>query len=467
MPPKRKRIEESPAKQAPEGRQTRSKAKELPETPTGPPRKKARTARKSTRGNKAAEEEVVEDNQDEVNARPASPPAPPPKKVQIYGRKSIRGKKLVEEDNVEDSHEEADACPATPPAPRPKNIRAYGQKSTRGKKVMEEDNVEEDSQEEADVPTPPAPFAKKKPTKSAARRSTRRKQVEEKSQDEADSGPVTPQAPSPKKPRTYGGKSTRGKKAPEQEQEDIVEDSQEEAEAKENEVNMGAEEEEEASPMARVSPRRPNDRAGHQVLEAVLIQKTPLRPKPQVSKLVQKRTSTSPSPLSRRPIAPPSLMKPSTPITPTKKLAAPTPTPNPSPTKVKLPKTLPPRLIPSLQAQKAVVLRTLQRPPLVKYEGSPYPGALNQLKELGTGTIQRHEGNSCLILGPRGSGKTRVSLFYYVLLSLFIFHSWSKNSYPPSLPPRKLLPSSSDYLHTLKLTIGSQCERSLGKSKSK
>jgi origin recognition complex subunit 4 len=34
--------------------------------------------------------------------------------------------------------------------------------------------------------------------------------------------------------------------------------------------------------------------------------------------------------------------------------------------------------------------------------------ASQQLSDLLTGTVTRGEGNSCLVLGPRGSGKTRV-----------------------------------------------------------
>jgi len=37
--------------------------------------------------------------------------------------------------------------------------------------------------------------------------------------------------------------------------------------------------------------------------------------------------------------------------------------------------------------------------------------ALEQLKALLTGTLDRGEGNSCLLIGPRGSGKSRVSVY--------------------------------------------------------
>ncbi len=36
--------------------------------------------------------------------------------------------------------------------------------------------------------------------------------------------------------------------------------------------------------------------------------------------------------------------------------------------------------------------------------------ALEELKALLTGTLERGEGNSCLLIGPRGSGKSRVSV---------------------------------------------------------
>jgi hypothetical protein len=81
----------------------------------------------------------------------------------------------------------------------------------------------------------------------------------------------------------------------------------------------------------------------------------------------------------------------------------------PLPSVKRLPRPLPSHLVPHLHSQKKAALHALQHPPLTIYEASPYMSVFNQLTELVNGTVQRHEGNSCLILGPRGSGKSRVS----------------------------------------------------------
>ncbi|KAF5319018.1 hypothetical protein D9611_012651 [Ephemerocybe angulata] len=93
---------------------------------------------------------------------------------------------------------------------------------------------------------------------------------------------------------------------------------------------------------------------------------------------------------------------------------------------------LPPHLIPCLTAQKRAVLRALCNPPsgaavalpdaqpakkgkgkakAVENEAEEEydnTAAYEQLKDLLEGTVFRNEGNSCLLLGPRGSGKTRI-----------------------------------------------------------
>jgi origin recognition complex subunit 4 len=73
-----------------------------------------------------------------------------------------------------------------------------------------------------------------------------------------------------------------------------------------------------------------------------------------------------------------------------------------------------------LQAQKAAILRSLQNPPefCAESEDEDDQGpptneiAFKQLSDLLKGTVERGEGNSCLLLGPKGSGKTRVSLSF-------------------------------------------------------
>ncbi|KAF8165317.1 origin recognition complex subunit 4 C-terminus-domain-containing protein [Crassisporium funariophilum] len=71
---------------------------------------------------------------------------------------------------------------------------------------------------------------------------------------------------------------------------------------------------------------------------------------------------------------------------------------------------LPHHLHPCLNAQKRAVLHALQRPPSlingIDEEISTNELATRQLSDLIEGTVLRAEGNSCLLLGPRGSGKS-------------------------------------------------------------
>ncbi|KAJ3815500.1 origin recognition complex subunit 4 C-terminus-domain-containing protein [Lentinula lateritia] len=65
----------------------------------------------------------------------------------------------------------------------------------------------------------------------------------------------------------------------------------------------------------------------------------------------------------------------------------------------------------SLTLQKRAVLRALQHPPVIESEDdserSTNEIAMEKLNDLLDGTAIRGEGNSCLLLGPRGSGKTQ------------------------------------------------------------
>lgn len=70
-----------------------------------------------------------------------------------------------------------------------------------------------------------------------------------------------------------------------------------------------------------------------------------------------------------------------------------------------------------LYAQKRAILHALLHPNTAVFDredenGEPSANtvALEQLKALLTGTLDRGEGNSCLLVGPRGSGKSRVSI---------------------------------------------------------
>ena len=77
---------------------------------------------------------------------------------------------------------------------------------------------------------------------------------------------------------------------------------------------------------------------------------------------------------------------------------------------------LPPHLHSCLNAQKRAILRTLQHPIIRVDNLSVNEIASRQLSDLIEGTTMRAEGNSCLLLGPRGSGKSRVSGFLPLLL---------------------------------------------------
>ncbi|KAI5125006.1 hypothetical protein M0805_007430 [Coniferiporia weirii] len=82
-----------------------------------------------------------------------------------------------------------------------------------------------------------------------------------------------------------------------------------------------------------------------------------------------------------------------------------------------LPKVLPSYMHKCLDAQKHAILNAFRDPPLRDYtnrsddedEGSPANiTALRLLGDLLIGTIERSEGNSCVMIGPSGSGKSKV-----------------------------------------------------------
>ncbi|KAH8105835.1 origin recognition complex subunit 4 C-terminus-domain-containing protein [Cristinia sonorae] len=77
-----------------------------------------------------------------------------------------------------------------------------------------------------------------------------------------------------------------------------------------------------------------------------------------------------------------------------------------------LPRTFPEHLEACMEAQKRATLASLANLPEVTNleEDEPPPNVIaqEQLNRLLLGTVQRAEGNSCLITGPRGSGKTRL-----------------------------------------------------------
>lgn len=67
--------------------------------------------------------------------------------------------------------------------------------------------------------------------------------------------------------------------------------------------------------------------------------------------------------------------------------------------------------MPCFNAYKRSILKSLRCPSLVlpaEPENSVNGIATKQLVDLIDGTVIRAEGNSCLLLGPRGSGKSKV-----------------------------------------------------------
>ncbi|OJA19009.1 hypothetical protein AZE42_00369 [Rhizopogon vesiculosus] len=79
-----------------------------------------------------------------------------------------------------------------------------------------------------------------------------------------------------------------------------------------------------------------------------------------------------------------------------------------SPTRI--PRNLPPHLGTCLRQQKCAMLAELQNCSIESDEdiglGPINTAAFQQLNDLLVGTVSRGEGNSCFVLGPRGSGKT-------------------------------------------------------------
>jgi origin recognition complex subunit 4 len=106
---------------------------------------------------------------------------------------------------------------------------------------------------------------------------------------------------------------------------------------------------------------------------------------------------------------------------------------------VRLTRALPMRFQPCLAAQKNAVLRALRTPPALLHENAseeeePVTNeiAYDQLKSLLSATMERGEGNSCMLVGPRGSGKTHVSLGCCPHISILftLFTRWSSTSSP-------------------------------------
>ena len=78
---------------------------------------------------------------------------------------------------------------------------------------------------------------------------------------------------------------------------------------------------------------------------------------------------------------------------------------------------LPHHLYPFVPLQKKAVLQRLRNPPSITLGGEKATNeAEKELRGLLEGTMDRGEGNSCLVLGPRGSGKSLVRLGFLTQL---------------------------------------------------
>lgn len=154
------------------------------------------------------------------------------------------------------------------------------------------------------------------------------------------------------------------------------------------------------------------------VLDSVMIS-TPRRIKP-----ATRHTTTSNRP---KPVALASQESPEhsdepdstsvSPIPETSTVASPSKTSLGKRPQVMLPKHLPIHLASSLSSQKQACLAALHDPPFPpegEADDDVNTTALNQLTDLIRGTVERGEGNSCLVLGPAGSGKSRVNHYSIV-----------------------------------------------------
>jgi origin recognition complex subunit 4 len=84
-----------------------------------------------------------------------------------------------------------------------------------------------------------------------------------------------------------------------------------------------------------------------------------------------------------------------------------------------LPQPLPSHLHDALSMQKLAVLSALKHPPYPDSGMEERNKSKKVLENLLKGSIERGEGNSCLVLGPKGCGKTRVRVLPYVCAQIF------------------------------------------------
>ncbi|PCH41003.1 hypothetical protein WOLCODRAFT_99699 [Wolfiporia cocos MD-104 SS10] len=153
------------------------------------------------------------------------------------------------------------------------------------------------------------------------------------------------------------------------------------------------------------SPDRRSTRAGTSILAATsATSPSPDRNSSDVdapNRLISPPASPGPLQFPLTPAASPSKRKPAPQVSPSRRT-----------------QTLHPDLHLALHAQQRAILRSLRDVPQIdeielaveEEDGGPSTNAVayEQLSDLLTGTVMRGEGNSCLLIGPRGSSKTRL-----------------------------------------------------------
>ena len=185
------------------------------------------------------------------------------------------------------------------------------------------------------------------------------------------------------------------------------------------------------SPSKKVTSEKREDRVSSKLTQLPRVYVEIVSPAPRSSKRIKANVVTcpaSPTPTRSKAVQKTPSSLPLFPTSPTKaaiKRIKPSelsgrPTPRDAPSSLSHnSSTYPPSC---LHAQKRAILHALHHPETAIFnqedengEPSANAVALEQLKALLTGTLERGEGNSCLLIGPRGSGKSRVSIYTFNL----------------------------------------------------
>lgn len=225
--------------------------------------------------------------------------------------------------------------------------------------------------------------------------------------------PATPRVPPPK--RVYGRKARILDSSSHKENENSDEEDKDESEA--DELNIGSE-----NTQLEEERDAPTKRSKRVVFDAIVIDTPSRHKKNNQSRTKAQAISFNPStnvpnaPAERSP-SKKSAIRELTASSPTKSRrdeSSSLSISNAEASLKKPPVPLPSNLLPYLNAQKRVILDAILAPTHgglhISEDDEPAANAatLQQLGSLLGGTIRRGEGNSCLIIGPAGSGKTKV-----------------------------------------------------------